>query len=128
MNHDSYTIIYDRIFTGEVIMKNNNSFDMSEVTLDAELFSDLIKLYKVIADGTRLKLLYALSRRSLCVHEIMKVADISQSLASHQLRVLKDNNLAISEKRKNETVYSLADDHIRWLLDIAIAHLTEEIL
>jgi len=108
--------------------KKKEEVKLPETVIDPELSKQLSDLYKVIGDNTRIKILYALSKESLCVSKITEIANISQSLASHQLKVLKDNSLVVSKRVKNNVVYSLADDHIRWIIDIAIAHLTEEVL
>ena len=88
--------------------------------------SKLENFYKIIGDNTRLNILYLLRQTQLCVHEISSELGISHSLASHQLKVLKDNNLVVSQKRGKESVYSLADDHIHEIIDIAIEHVTED--
>ena len=85
----------------------------------------LENFYKILGDNTRLNILYLLRQHELCVHELASELGISHSLACHQLKILKDNKLVISRKRGKESVYSLADDHIHEIIDIAIEHVTE---
>ncbi|MBQ9790086.1 MAG: winged helix-turn-helix transcriptional regulator [Clostridia bacterium] len=99
---------------------------LKQLILDENISKKLSEFYKVIGDGTRLKILYALSMQSLCVHEIVSLIGISQSLASHQLSVLKKHRLVSVKRRKNESVYTLADAHVAELLNLAIIHLMEE--
>lgn len=93
--------------------------------LDKKMVKKLDCFYKVLGDSTRLSILYILRQDSLCVHEIASEIGISHSLASHQLRVLKNHNLVKSKKRGVECIYSLSDTHVHSLLDIAIEHLKE---
>ena len=106
-------------------MKHERMDFLKQVILDDATAKDLSEFYKVIGDGTRLKILYALSMQSLCVHEIVSLIGISQSLASHQLSVLRKHRLVSVKRRKNESVYTLADDHVAELLNLAVIHLLE---
>ena len=99
---------------------------LKQLILDEKSSKNLSEFYKVIGDETRLKILYALSMQSLCVHEIVTLLGISQSLASHQLRVLKNHRLVTSKRRGHESIYTLADNHVAELLNLAIIHLMEE--
>ena len=94
--------------------------------LCSKMYGEMSKLYKVIGDPTRLRILYILNGRELCVHEIVSTLSISQSLASHQLRVLKNHRLVKASRRKNEVVYSLIDEHVKMLIDVAIEHIVEK--
>ena len=94
--------------------------------LCSKLYGEMSRLYKVIGDPTRLRILYILNGHELCVHEIVDALSISQSLASHQLRVLKNHRLVKSLRRKNEVVYSLNDEHVKLLIDVAIEHIVEK--
>ncbi len=98
---------------------------LKQLILDESISKKLSEFYKVIGDGTRLKILYALSMQSLCVHEIVDLIGISQSLASHQLAVLKKHKLVTVRRRKNESIYTLADAHVAELLNIAVTHVLE---
>ena len=84
---------------------------LKQLILDEKLSKNLSEFYKVIGDCTRLKILYALSMQSLCVHEIVSLIGISQSLASHQLSVLRKHRLVTVRRRGNESIYTLADNH-----------------
>ena len=76
-------------------------------------------LFHSLADPTRLKIVYALLFNELCVHEIAEIVDVSISAVSHQLRLLKMLKLVKYRKVGKMIYYSLDDDHIRKLLQIA---------
>lgn len=77
-----------------------------------ELIYDLAEFFKVFADSTRMKIIYALMEKELCVCDIAKIVGTTQSAISHQLRVLKQSKLVKFRKEGKEVYYSLDDDHI----------------
>ena len=90
-----------------------------------ELLYDLAELFKIFGDSTRIKILYALLERELCVCDIAKLMDVTQSAVSHQLRVLKSSKL-VKFRRDGKTVYySLADDHVIRILSQGMEHIEE---
>ena len=92
---------------------------------DDETLYDLAELFRVFADSTRIKILYALFEAELCVCDLSRLTGMSQSAVSHQLRTLKDSKL-VRFRRDGKTVfYSLADDHVRTLIGNGMEHVTE---
>ena len=93
---------------------------------DEEMLCDLADLFKVFGDTTRMRILYSLFESELCVCAIAELLAMTQSAISHQLKVLKDNNL-VSSRREGKTVYySLADEHVRTIVGQGYEHLTEK--
>jgi DNA-binding transcriptional ArsR family regulator len=71
------------------------------------------------------KILYALLARELCVCDLAKLMEVSQSAVSHQLRVLKNSKL-VKFRREGKTVYySLADEHVVRVLSQGMEHIME---
>lgn len=92
---------------------------------DEELLYDLAELYKIFGDSTRIKILYVLFESEMCVCDIATLLNMSMSAISHQLRVLKQAQL-IKFRRDGRTVfYSLADDHVRTILEQGMDHICE---
>lgn len=92
---------------------------------DEEVLYDLAELFKVFGDSTRIKILYVLFESEMCVCDIAQLLNMNQSAISHQLRVLKQNQL-VKYRRDGKTVfYSLADEHVRTILGTGMEHLTE---
>ncbi len=91
-----------------------------------ELICDLADLYKVFGDTTRMKILYALLEGELCVCAIAELLNMTQSAISHQLKVLKDANLAGSRRAGKTVIYFLADEHVRTIVAQGFEHLIEE--
>ena len=92
---------------------------------DDEKLYDLAELFKVFADSTRVKILYALFEAELCVCDIAQLLGLTQSAVSHQLRVLKAGRLVKPRKEGKTVFYSLADDHVRTLIAQGMEHIEE---
>ena len=93
---------------------------------DDNTLYDLADLFKIFGDTTRVKILYALFESELCVCALAELLDVSQSAVSHQLRVLKDAEL-VTRRREGKTIYySLADEHVRAIIEMGFEHITEE--
>ncbi|MBR4078604.1 MAG: helix-turn-helix transcriptional regulator [Christensenellaceae bacterium] len=92
---------------------------------DEELLYDLAELYKVFGDSTRIRILYVLFEAEMCVCDIAQLLNMSMSAISHQLRVLKQSRL-VKFRREGKTVfYSLADDHVRSIINQGLEHVEE---
>ena len=91
-----------------------------------EVLYDLAELYKVFGDSTRMKIMYVLFASEMCVCDIAQLLNMSQSAISHQLRVLKQSKL-VKARREGKTVfYSLADDHVRTIVNQGMEHILED--
>lgn len=92
---------------------------------DEELY-DLAELYKIFGDSTRIKILYVLLESEMCVCDISTLIGVSQSAISHQLRQLRRANL-IKPRRDGKTVfYSLADEHVKTIINNGMEHIHEK--
>ena len=91
-----------------------------------ELLSGLSDLFRIFGDATRVKILYSLFEADLCVCAITELLNASQSAVSHQLKILKDSNLVTCRRDGKQMIYSLADDHVRDIVEKGFEHLTEK--
>ncbi|MGF3523134.1 MAG: ArsR/SmtB family transcription factor [Candidatus Bathyarchaeia archaeon] len=69
------------------------------------------KLFKALADPTRLRMLGLLTAREMCVCEIMVALELTQPTASHHLKILENAELVKSRKGGKWVFYSLIDLH-----------------
>ena len=97
---------------------------MGEFPTSEDLFS-LADLFKIFADGTRIRILYVLYDTELCVCDIAEVLGMTISAISHQLRILKQARLVKYRKEGKTVYYSLADDHIHTILAEGMDHIQE---
>ncbi len=90
-----------------------------------DTFLEISETFKTLADKTRVKILHALSKEELCVCDISAVVEMTMSLVSHQLRILRDKKLVKYRKQGKSIYYSLDDHHIEQLLKMAFEHVNE---
>ena len=86
---------------------------------------DLAELFKVFGDSTRIKILYALFEAEMCVCDIAALLGMTQSAISHQLKALKNARLVKSRRDGKTVFYSLADDHVKTIIDQGLEHILE---
>lgn len=92
---------------------------------DENMLCDLAELFKIFGDSTRVKILYALVDTELNVTDISSCLKMTQPAISQQLRVLKTNGLVKFRREGKSLIYSLADDHVKTILNIGMEHLGE---
>ena len=85
----------------------------------------LAGVFAALGDQTRARILLALAKEELCVCDLAEVAGVSESAVSHQLRLLRDLRLVAWKRDGKRAVYRLADEHVRDLLAIGLAHAVE---
>jgi len=93
--------------------------------LPTEVVINLAELYKTLGDPTRVKILFALMQKELCVCDIAAVINVSESAVSHQLRLLRGQKLVKFRREGKVLYYSLADQHITTLFAQGLEHVTE---
>lgn len=93
---------------------------------DGEPLSRVADLFKVLGDPTRARILSALSVSECCVCDLSCILDMSQSAVSHQLRILKQARIVKNRRSGKVVYYSLDDDHIKNLFDMAFEHVLED--
>ncbi len=92
---------------------------------DDEILYDLAELFKVFGDSTRIKILYSMFENELCVNDIAKLLNLSQSSVSHQLRILKSSKLVKFRRDGKSVYYSLDDEHVRAIISMGMEHVEE---
>ena len=98
---------------------------VSDSLPDEEMLYDLADLFKVFADTTRIKILYALMIDDMCVACIAETVGASQSAVSHQLRILNQARLVKFRREGKQVIYSLSDDHVHTVLAQGMSHICE---
>lgn len=92
---------------------------------ETELYN-LAELFKVFGDSTRIRILFVLFEAEVCVCDLAKALNMTQSAISHQLRILKQNKLVKSRREGKSIFYSLADDHVRTIINQGREHIEED--
>ena len=90
---------------------------------EKETLTHIAELFKGFADPTRVQILcLLLTRDEMCVTDITQQTEVSQSAVSHQLRLLKEMHLIKARRDGKNMHYSLADDHVRTILQMGLEH------
>jgi DNA-binding transcriptional ArsR family regulator len=99
--------------------------DARAASLARNDYERLAQMFKIMADPSRLKILWALERQEMCVCDIAAFLEISESAVSHQLRLLRSARLVKNRREGTILYYRLVDDHVRMLTEIALNHIRE---
>ena len=93
---------------------------------EEDVIYDLADLFKMFADSTRLRILYALLDGEKNVGELADSLSMNQSAISHQLSNLKAAKLIKARRDKKSMYYSIADDHVESIIKLGAEHVCEE--
>jgi DNA-binding transcriptional ArsR family regulator len=93
---------------------------------DEKTLDKMESLLNIASDYTRLKILYSIRTGEKNVSEIVKEVGASQSLVSHQLKVLRKAHLVSTHKEGTKVFYQLDDEHVNELLDVVYSHVVEK--
>ena len=91
-----------------------------------ELIFEFADFYKIFGDTTRVKILYALDKAELCVCDISALLNMTISAVSHQLKILRDSNLVSTRRDGKVVYYSLADNHVKEIIECGMEHIEEK--
>ena len=93
---------------------------------DEEELYDLAEQFKVFGDSSRIRILFVLFEAEVCVCDLAAALNMTQSAVSHQLKILKQNKLVKSRREGKSIFYSLADGHVRTIIDQGREHIEED--
>ena len=99
--------------------------DVQELLLAEETVLALAETFKALGDSTRVRILDALSRAELCVCDIARLLDVTESAISHQLRLLRGMRLVKPRREGRHIYYTLDDHHIVKLFQPGLEHVEE---
>lgn len=83
--------------------------ELADKKLSVEESKAKSKVFKALANATRLRILGLLSSREMCVCEIMVALELTQPTASHHLRILENVGLIRNRKEGKWVFYSIAN-------------------
>ena len=92
---------------------------------EKEILEAIADLFKAFGDPTRVQILSHLLAGEMCVGDIAEAVELSQSAVSHQLRILKQMQLIKFRREGKNVLYSLADDHVKTILEMGLEHVLE---
>lgn len=87
--------------------------------------AELAEVFHLMGDPSRLSILLLVMGDARPVGEIAAVTELSLSLVSHHLRLLRARRLVRAERRGKQVFYALDDAHVRSVLRDMADHLGE---
>jgi len=97
----------------------------SNLISDREV-EEVSNLFKVLGDPTRAKIVMALDKREVCVCDLAVALNMTKSAVSHQLALLKANNIVKARREGKHVFYSFDDEHITTVIEIADEHIKHQ--
>ena len=91
-----------------------------EGMVDGLSATQLALMFRGIADPSRVRMLSVMRAGEISVYDIANVVAMTQSAVSHQLATLRDANLVKFRKDGRKVFYSLQDEHVKGVLDLAL--------
>ncbi len=101
MNKQDYTVI-----------DKNSLINLQYYMPENQTLRQLADIFSIFADQTRLKILSALALSEMCVNDLSKCLNINQTTVSHQLRLLKNFNAVVDNRKGKIVMYSLANEFV----------------
>jgi len=94
--------------------------------LDQDQADELVRLYKVLANDTRLRLLHAIERAGeLSVTDLATQVGMKPQAVSNQLQRLADRRVVASRREGSRLFYRMADPCVSGLIDLGMCLLEE---
>ena len=100
--------------------------EVREKMHSGEALDTVAGFFKVLGDGTRMRMISALAVRELCVCDLAELLEMGQSAVSHQLRLLRQARLVRCRREGKSSVYALDDDHVEKIFRLGLSHIEEQ--
>ena len=91
-----------------------------------ENITRMAAIFQALQSDTRLKILFLLSQKEMCVCELEQSLEVTQSAVSHSLRTLRQLDLVRVRREGKFTIYYIADDHVSTLIEMCLEHVEEK--
>lgn len=98
---------------------DHSSLSQNEITILAETF-------RLLGDPSRLKILLSCLAGPIPVGDIAERLDLSPSLVSHHLRLLRGARLVKGVRQAKQIFYEIADQHVSQVLQDMAIHISED--
>ncbi len=98
---------------------------MDAATPPEDRTAELAETFHILGEVNRLRIMLTCLEQAVCVQDIAGRLGLSQSLASHHLRLLRAARLVRAERRGKKVFYRAADEHVQRVLCDMTAHVDE---
>ena len=105
------------------VIHENKVKESKKNMLKLKTITDMSNFFKILGEPTRIKILNTLDNNEMCVCDIANVLNMTKSTISHQLNILRINNIVKYKKVGKEVYYTLDDEHVKKVFEIALSHI-----
>lgn len=98
---------------------------IAKLAAAGEHAAQLADLFRLLGDGSRLRIVIACAERPISVGELADSLDLSPSLVSHHLRLLRAARIVRPERQGKQVFYEADDHHIRCVIADMLEHVSE---
>ena len=105
------------------VIHENKVKESKKNMLKLKTITDMSNFFKILGEPTRIKILNTLDNNEMCVCDIANVLNMTKSTISHQLNILRINNIVKFKKVGKEVYYTLDDEHVKEVFEIALSHI-----
>jgi DNA-binding transcriptional ArsR family regulator len=110
----------------DVYCFNEEKVDYIKPLINVGEIQRVTKMLKALADETRMKIVFALYKgEELCVCDVANIVGATTATTSHHLRLLRNMGIAKYRKEGKLAFYSLDDEHVEQLIELAFIHQRE---
>jgi DNA-binding transcriptional ArsR family regulator len=87
--------------------------------------AELANMFRLLGDTTRLRIVLACLDESISVGDIAAQLELSPSLVSHHLRLLRAARVVKADRQGKQVFYAAADQHVSGVLADMLEHIAE---
>ena len=103
----------------------NRPAKVHRLALSGDQAIELADLFRLLGDGSRLRIVLTCLDQPVAVSEIAAKLELSGSLVSHHLRLLRAARILRAERQGKNVFYVAADHHVRRVITDMLAHVAE---
>ena len=89
--------------------------------------AELADMFRLLGDTSRLRIVMTCLHEAVCVSDIAGRLELTPSLVSHHLRLLRAARVVRGERRGKQMFYTAADEHIRRVITDMLDHIGEPV-
>lgn len=90
---------------------------------NTDTFLALSNFFKILGDHTRIKILFALDQKEMCVCDIANLLGMTKSSISHQLSTLRKAKIVKCRRVAKQVYYTLDDEHVSQVFELGLEHI-----
>ena len=104
----------------KILLKKEVVDDVKYYLPEDKMCLKLADFFSMFSDGTRIKILSALAVSEMCVNDLSTILNINQTTISHQLKILKGQNIVTYKRDGKILVYTLCDKKVNEVMFLGV--------